>query len=147
MASAWGLSFGKAWGAAWGAITGQGGSKHGFEMVGRKVYIKRGKKIHIFDTVADADAWADAEQAAIDAIAKAQKPTRNAKKRAVRRVNARFDHETLDLIELDRLVEHFGVPVELPTLEAKQDWLEVARIALLVRELQDEEDIEMLLMA
>lgn len=147
MASAWGLSFGKAWGAAWGLITATGGGRHGFEMVGRKVYIKRGKRIHIFDTIEDADDWADAEQAALDAIAKAQKPTRNAKKRAVRKVNASIEHETINLVELENLVQHFGIPVELPTLEAKQDWLEVARIALLAREMQDEEDIEMLLMA
>jgi hypothetical protein len=44
-------------------------------------------------------------------------------------------------------VQHFGIPVELPTLEAKRDWLEVARIALLAREMQDEEDVEMLLFA
>lgn len=113
-------------------------------MVGRKVYIKRGKRIHIFNTIEDADDWADAEQAALATIANA---TRNAKKRAVRKVNASIEHETINLVELDRLVQHFGIPVELPTLEAKRDWLEVARIALLAREMQDEEDVEMLLFA
>ena len=122
-------------------------SRHGFEMGGptpRKVYIKRGKRIHIFETERDADEWEASELAAIQAIAKA---SRNAKKRAVRRVNASIEHETINLVELDRLVQHFGIPVELPTLEAAQDWLEVARIAFLAREMQDEEDIEMLLMA
>ncbi len=39
----------------------------GFEMGGptpRKVYIKRGKRIHIFDTVEDADEWLEAEDKA-----------------------------------------------------------------------------------
>lgn len=119
----------------------------GFEMGGptpRKVYIKRGKKIHIFDTVEDADAWEAAEAAAQEAIAKAK--TRTAKRRIVRKVETAIEHEVLRLDLLDALVARFNLKLDLPSIEARQDWAEYVRIAMLARELEDEEEIETLLL-
>ena len=119
----------------------------GFEMGGptpRKVYIKRGKKIHIFDTVEDADAWEAAEAAAQEAIAKAK--TRTAKRRIVRKVETAIEHEVLRLDLLDALVARFNLKLDLPSIEARQDWSEYVRIAMLARELEDEEEIETLLL-
>ncbi len=123
-------------------------ARAGFEMGGRKVYIKRGKRIHIFDTVEDADAWVEAEQQATQAIEKAKgKKKLKAKAKVYKALDEQLPHEVIRLDWLESLVAHFNIPVELPTLEAKQDWMEVARIALLAREMQDEEEVELLLMA
>lgn len=118
-------------------------SRAGFEMSSR-VYIKRGRKIHIFDTVEDADAWEAAEAAAQEAIAKAK--TRTAKRRIVRKVEAAIEHEVLRLDLLDALVAWFNLKLDLPSIEARQDWAEYVRIAMLARELEDEEEIETLLL-
>lgn len=118
-------------------------SRAGFEMSSR-VYIKRGRKIHIFDTVEDADAWEAAEAAAQEAIAKAK--TRTAKRRIVRKVEAAIEHEVLRLDLLDALVARFNLKLDLPSIEARQDWAEYVRIAMLARELEDEEEIESLLL-
>ena len=56
-------------------------------------------------------------------------------------------HEVIRLDWLESLIAHFNIPVELPTLEAQQDWLEVARVALLARQMQDDEEVELLLLA
>ena len=123
-------------------------SRAGFEMGGQKVYIKRGKRIHIFDTVEDADAWVDAETQAKKAIqtAKGQKKVK-AKAKVYKALEEQMPHEVIRLDWLENLIAHFNIPVELPTLEAKQDWLEVARISLLAQQMLDEEDVELLLMA
>lgn len=118
-------------------------SRAGFEMASR-VYIKRGRKIHIFDTVEDADAWEAAEAAAQEAIAKAK--ARTAKRRIVRKVDTAIEHEVLRLDLLDALVARFNLKLDLPSIEARQDWAEYVRIAMLARELEDEEEIESLLL-
>lgn len=129
-------------------VTTPNNNRAGFEMGGRRVYIKRGKRIHIFDTVEDADAWVEAEQQATQAIEKAKgKKKLKAKAKVYKALDEQLPHEVIRLDWLESLVAHFNIPVELPTLEAKQDWMEVARIALLAQEMQDEEEVELLLMA
>lgn len=129
--------------AADGSASSGAANRAGFEMGGR-VYIKRGRKIHIFDTVEDADAWETAEAVAQEAIAKAK--TRTAKRRIVRKVEAAIEHEVLRLDLLDALVARFNLKLDLPSIEARQDWAEYVRIAMLARELEDEEEIESLLL-
>ena len=120
----------------------------GFEMSSRKVYIKRGKRIHIFDTVEDADAWVEAEQQATQAIEKAKgKKKLKAKAKAYKALDEQLPHEVIRLDVVRSMVDYLGIPVEMPTLEARQDWAEVARVALMARHMQDEEDIELLLAA
>lgn len=129
--------------AADGSALSVAANRAGFEMSSR-VYIKRGRKIHIFDTVEDADAWEAAEAAAQEAIAKAK--TRTAKRRIVRKVEAAIEHEVLRLDLLDALVARFNLKLDLPSIEARQDWAEYVRIAMLARELEDEEEMETLLL-
>lgn len=123
-----------------------GSMRPGFEMSSRKVYIKRGKRIHIFDSVEDADAWMEAEQQEIQAIRRA-KPTPRKKAKVFKALDEAIPHEVVRLDVVRAMVDYLGIPVEMPTLEARQDWAEVARVALMARQMQDEEDIELLLAA
>lgn len=123
-----------------------GSMRPGFEMSSRKVYIKRGKRIHIFDSVEDADAWMEAEQQEIQAIRRA-KPTPRKKAKVFKALDEAIPHEVVRLDVVRAMVDYLGIPVEMPTLEARQDWEEVARVALMARHMQDEEDIELLLVA
>lgn len=121
----------------------------GFEMGGptpRKVYIKRGKRIHIFDTVEDADEWLEAEDKARQFVNVA-KPKPQAKARVFKALDGAVPHDVVRLDVVRSMVDYLGIPVEMPTLEARQDWDEVARVALMARHMQDEEDIELLLVA
>lgn len=121
----------------------------GFEMGGptpRKVYIKRGKRIHIFDTVEDADEWLEAEDKARQVVNVA-KPKPQAKAKVFKALDEAVPHDVVRLDVVRSMVDYLGIPVDMPTLEARQDWAEVARVALMARHMQDEEDIEMLLVA
>jgi len=123
-----------------------GSMRPGFEMSSRKVYIKRGKRIHIFDSVEDADAWMESEQQELQAIRRA-KPTPRKKAKVFKALDEAIPHEVVRLDVVRAMVDYLGIPVEMPTLEARQDWAEVARVALMARHMQDEEDIELLLVA
>jgi len=121
----------------------------GFEMGGptpRKVYIKRGKRIHIFETLEDADEWLEAEDKARQVVNVA-KPKPQAKAKVFKALDEVVPHDVVRLDVVRAMVDHLGIPVEMPTLEARQDWAEVARVALMARQMQDEEDIELLLAA
>lgn len=121
----------------------------GFEMGGptpRKVYVKRGKRIHIFDTVEDADEWLEAEDKARQVV-NAAKPKPQAKAKVFKALDEAVPHDVVRLDVVRSMVDYLGIPVEMPTLEARQDWAEVARVALMARQMQDEEDIELLLAA
>ena len=121
----------------------------GFEMGGptpRKVYIKRGKHIHIFDTAEDADEWLEAEDKARQVVNVA-KPKPQAKAKVFKALDEAVPHDVVRLDVVRSMVDYLGIPVEMPTLEARQDWAEVARVALMARHMQDEEDIELLLLA
>lgn len=121
----------------------------GFEMGGptsRKVYIKRGKRIHIFDTVEDADEWLEAEDKARQVVNVA-KPKPQAKAKVFKALDEAVPHDVARLDVVRSMVDYLGIPVDMPTLEARQDWAEVARVALMARHMQDEEDIELLLVA
>ena len=121
----------------------------GFEMGGptpRKVYIKRGKRIHIFDTVDDADEWLEAEDKARQVVNVA-KPKYQAKAKVFKALDEAVPHDVVRLDVVRSMVDYLGIPVDMPTLEARQDWAEVARVALMARHMQDEEDIELLLVA
>ncbi len=121
----------------------------GFEMGGptpRKVYIKRGKRIHIFDTVEDADEWLEAEDKARQVVNVA-KPKPQAKAKVFEALDEAVPHDVVRLDVVRSMVDYLGIPVDMPTLEARQDWAEVARVALMARHMQDEEDIELLLVA
>ena len=123
-----------------------GSTRPGFEMSSRKVYVKRGKRIHIFDTVEDADEWLEAEDKARQFVNVA-KPKPQAKAKVFKALDEAVPHDVVRLDVVRSMVDYLGIPVEMPTLEARQDWAEVARVALMARHMQDEEDIELLLVA
>lgn len=123
-----------------------GSTRPGFEMSSRKVYVKRGKRIHIFDTVEDADEWLEAEDKARQVV-NAAKPKPQAKAKVFKALDEAVPHDVVRLDVVRSMVDYLGIPVEMPTLEARQDWAEVARVALMARQMQDEEDIELLLAA
>lgn len=123
-----------------------GSTRPGFEMSSRKVYVKRGKRIHIFDTAEDADEWLEAEDKARQVVNVA-KPKPQAKAKVFKALDEAVPHDVVRLDVVRSMVDYLGIPVEMPTLEARQDWAEVARVALMARHMQDEEDIELLLLA
>jgi len=123
-----------------------GSTRPGFEMSSRKVYVKRGKRIHIFDTAEDADEWLEAEDKARQVVNVA-KPKPKAKAKVFKALDEAVPHDVVRLDVVRSMVDYLGIPVEMPTLEARQDWEEVARVALMARHMQDEEDIELLLVA
>lgn len=123
-----------------------GSTRPGFEMSSRKVYVKRGKRIHIFDTVEDADEWLEAEDKARQVVNVA-KPKSQVKAKVFKALDEAVPHDVVRLDVVRSMVDYLGIPVDMPTLEARQDWAEVARVALMARHMQDEEDIELLLVA
>ena len=138
MPSAWGSSWGLSWGASWGETATQ--DRREVEVVYRPVYIKRGKKIVIFNTVDEADAWVEAQ----DALDKAK--SRGAKKRIAKRV---ID-QPVDVVDVDLvagLAQVYNLKVDIRSLidigeiQKLRDWRD--RILTM----RDEEDIEILLMA
>lgn len=112
----------------------------------RKWYVRRGKKIHLFSSGSDADAFIEAQEQADKAIAEAQKTSRRARKRLREKIVTVDPIQTVDIDLLSKAVEYFSLP-PLPDLLAQQDFERVMQIMALAREMQDEEDLEMLLLA
>lgn len=117
------------------------------EVTLRKWYVKRGKRILIFASANDADAFLDSEQAAKDAIEQAQKTSRRARKRFAAKVYTVKPLEEVDIGPLSGMAQHFGMAVDLPALYAQQNYARVLEIYAQAMLLQDEEDVELLLLA
>ena len=96
----------------------------------------------------DADAFLEAEQAAQEAVYKAQRTSRRARKRLRERVFTADapPQQTVEIDALAGLVDRYSIPVNLPELLAQQDYEEIVRLSLLALEMQEEDDIEMLLL-
>lgn len=110
-----------------------------------RVYVRRGKKVLFFNTPEEADAYLIAEQQANEAIQKAQKTSKRAKKRLKDKIYPAA--ASIDLIELERLTVRFDLPYDLPKMYEAQQWDKLAFIAERLRQMQDEEEIELLLLA
>jgi hypothetical protein len=110
-----------------------------------KVYVRRGKKILLFNTPQEADQYLVAEQAANEAIEKAQKTSRRARKRLKEKIYPAAD--SIDLVEIEKLAVNFDAPFDVSKLFKEQDYEELVRIAEVLRQMQDEEEIELLLIA
>lgn len=116
----------------------------------RKWYVKRRKQIFVFDSEEDADSFIAADDAADKAIKEAQKTSRQAKKRTRQKVyeaTGVTPEQTISIDWVAHLVSLYGLPFDLPSIVAKQDYEELVRVALLAQQMQDEDDIEMLLLA
>lgn len=133
-------------------LTGSGGSASYTAEVnlGRKWYVKRRNQLYIFDSAQEADSFIAADDAAEKAIKEAQKTSKKAKKRARQRVyevSGVTPEQTISIDWVAHLVSLYGLPFDLPSIVAKQDYEEFVRVALLAQQMQDEDDIEMLLLA
>jgi hypothetical protein len=144
-----------------------GGGEAGYsqEYKVKKWYVRRGKKIHVFESAEDADNWLDAEERANQAIEQARKSsglTRTKKQRVYKALDDVYEHEVIKLDSLAENVGKLGVDFDLQSLIRAEDWSEIARIALIVQNAQnerimqlelerqmaqDDEDIELLLLA
>lgn len=114
----------------------------------RRWYLKRGKRFLIFNTAADADAWAEAERAAERAVKAAQKTSRLARKRVRERIYAAAPTpQVIDTSALRQLLMRLDVAVDIAPLIAQQNFNELVRLQLMALQMQDEDDVEMLLLA
>jgi len=116
------------------------------EIVLKPWYIRRNKKILLFSTAQEADAYIEAEEVAEQAIQEAQKTSRRARKRLRDKLIAIEPIQTVDVDQLAEAVQRFSIPVDLPKLIAQQDYERVMQILALAADMQDEEDVEMLLL-
>lgn len=130
----------------------------------KKWYVRRGKKIHVFESAEDADNWLEAEEKANQAIEQARKSsglTRTKKQRVYKALDDVYEHEVIKLDSLAENAGKLGVDFDLQSLIRVEDWSEIARIALIVQNAQnerimqlelerqmaqDDEDIELLLL-
>lgn len=115
----------------------------------RKWYVRRAKRIHVFDTPDQADAYIAAEEEAQEAVEKAKNTSRLSRKRIRNRIieSVVKPIQTVDVDTLGALVNRLSIPVDIPALMAQQDLERIVQIMAMAMEMQDEEDIEMLLMA
>ena len=119
----------------------------GFEY-GSKVYIKRGKKIVIFDSIEEADSYIEAEAKAEEIVQQSAKTSRLARKRAREKafkMLAIDPVESVDIPALKTLVSQLQTDFALPHWIAQQDWGKVVEIYHQAMEMQDEEDLLLIL--
>ncbi len=119
----------------------------GFEY-GSKVYIKRNKKIYIFDSVEEADSYLEAEAKVEEIVQQSNRTSRLARKRAREKAFKSLaiePVESVDIPALKTLVSQLQTGFELPKLIAQQDWQRVVEIYNQAMEMQDEEDLLLIL--
>ena len=147
MASAWGSSWGSAWGNAWGAIDSATQTFSAeVELKLKRWYIKRKKQILVFNTAQEADDYVEALEQAEKAIQEAQKTSRRARQRLRRNIVTVEPIQTVDIDLLSDAVSRFDLPT-LPNLIEQQDFARFMQILAIAQEMQEEEDIELLLLA
>ena len=135
VATASGFTGGVANGASSG---GDGGTSK------RKYYIRRRKQILIFDSVAQVDAYIEAEEEAAVAIAKAK--SRGAKKRAIARVFKEEQPEAVEITPLAELIESYKLPYNVGELIASENYQQIVDIQRIIQRIRDDEDEELLLL-
>jgi hypothetical protein len=134
---------GKDAGLSYATPTGFNG---GFVMRKRKVYVKRGKQYLIFNNNEEADSYLAAEQA----IETAKKSSRGAAKRVIKALKVVKPEIAPEpkLEELSALIAKFDFKYDLPQLAKNNDIEVLYHIQSMLYALQqDEEDIELLLLA
>jgi hypothetical protein len=109
----------------------------------RKYYIRRRKQILIFDSVAQVDAYIEAEEEAAEAIAKAK--SRGAKKRVIARV-FKEPPEAVEITPLAELIESYKLPYNVGELIASENYQQIVDIQRIIQRIRDDEDEELLLL-
>jgi hypothetical protein len=111
----------------------------------RPWYVRRGKRLHIFSSANDADAFIDAQEKA-EALIKA-KTSRRARQKVRQRIVTITPEQTVEITWLAQLVSLYSIPVNLPELLAQQDFERVMQIYAQAMAMQEDDDLVMLLMA
>ena len=109
-------------------------------------YVKRGKKIHLFNSAQEADDYIESLEQAEKAIQEAQKTSRRARQRLRRKIVTVEPIQTVDIDLLSDAVSRFDLPT-LPNLIEQQDFARFMQILAIAQEMAEEEDIELLLLA
>lgn len=134
-------------------LTGSGGSASytaEVELKPRKWYVKRRNQLYLFDSAEEADAFVQADEAAEKAIKDAKKSSKQARKRVrqkVYEVNGVAPEKTISIDWVAHLVSLYGLPFDVPAIIEQQNFEELVRVSLLAQQMQDEDDLEMLLLA
>jgi hypothetical protein len=116
------------------------------ETVGRrfkhyaKAYLKRGNEILVFNSDDEKERFLDAETQTKEAIEKAKTTRKIVVKRGPRPV------ETVELKGLQKQANSYEIEADIAKLVAQQDFERVLLIQARIREMQDEEDLEILLL-
>jgi hypothetical protein len=116
------------------------------EVVLKPWYIRRNKRILLFNTAQEADAYLVAEEAAEQAIRQAQKTSRRARKRLREKVITVAPVKTVDVDQLSEAVARFSIPANIPELIALEDFGQIMQVMALAQEMQEEEDVIFLLL-
>jgi hypothetical protein len=114
-------------------------------VLNKRWYVRRGKKLHIFSDPDDADDFIEAEARAEELVK--QKTSRLARKKVRERAIVVKPEKTIEFTWLAQLVSLYSIPVNLPELIAQQDYERVMQIVAKAEQMQEEDDIEMLLLA
>ena len=123
-----------------------GGFDGGFVLsTRRKVYVRRGKSYLIFNDHEEADAYINAEAA----IETAKKSSRGAARRVIKALKVVKPEIAPEpkLQELSELLAKFNVNYDLMQLQNNNNIDAIYQIQSMLDALQDEEDIELLLLA
>lgn len=104
----------------------------------KRWYVKRKKRIHIFDTAEEADSFIRAAEEADKAIEKAK--SKSAKKRVLRKVyEVAKPSEVVSIDHVAHLVSLYGLQFDIPSLLEQQDWEMFAHVAAMAQEIEEEE--------
>lgn len=114
-----------------------------------RFYVKHKGQLLLFDSLQEAHDYKDAVQAAEEAIAKAQKTSRRARKRARERFLAQVaptPQESLEMALVERVQAFFKLPA-LPEVVGSASDVYMMRLRELAEQLQEDEAVTFLLFA
>jgi len=137
-------------GANTASLSGSASYTAEVELKPRKWYVKRRNQLYLFDSAEEADAFVQADEAAEKAIKDAKKSSKQARKRVrqkVYEVNGVAPEKTISIDWVAHLVSLYGLPFDVPAIIEQQNFEELVRVSLLAQQMQDEDDLEMLLLA
>jgi hypothetical protein len=113
----------------------------------KRWYVRRGKQLLIFNNGQEADDYLEAQEQAEKAIAEAQKTSRRARQRLRNKIVTVKPVDTVDVDQLSQAIQSYQIPASLPALIAASDMQQLMQVMALAREMQDEEEVELLLLA
>jgi hypothetical protein len=111
----------------------------------KKWYVKRGKKVLLFNNSQEADDYLESLEIAEQAIKEAQKTSRRARARLRNKLVTVKPIESIDVELLTQAIDRFSLP-SLPDLLAQQDLERFMQLLALAKEMQDDDDLLLLLL-